>query len=711
MNITLNLAPETGLEQALKNAGIDNPASVTKLAVNGRLYRRDFRYICENMAETLQEIDMSGALLENNILTGHAFENCSALNSVIFPDSLIGINERAFFNCNSLTSVTIPASTVDLEITDIIVEIWAFSGCPNLRAINVHPDNPVYSSEDGILYNREKTELIVIPRGWQGDYVIPPSVVEIGWYAFQECKGLTSIMLNHDLPCHTSEDGVLFNKDKTEVRVYPEGRRGEYVVPDSVVEFHLHAFSSCIGLTSIFIPASVVDMGTSANDIFEKSISYVSEDGEKFWSEENIIEKEERAFRCCSALTSIIAHPDHPLYASEDGVLFSKDKTELLFYPKGRQGDYVIPSSVVKIGNCAFLECTGLTSVTFPESVTHVGREAFHDCTGLKSISIPDSMTFFPSFEGCTALTSVSIPNLVTEIDAITFDKCTGLTSVIISASVERIGGFAFRGCTGLTSVLIPDSVVRIERYAFGGCTGLTSITIPAATVEISEGAFENCSACFTVHPDNPVYYSDGSRQTLKVKNACGKAGNLDWNLTDGVLTISGDGAIPDNNDLHYEFSGKKRLPWYHFRNSVKSLVFKGNISNRSIDTFSKYKNLSSVTFEEFTVPYFKDNSLKINDIINRVFQGYTDSDVWNIDNWFATLMPRMLQEYKRKTYYRPRGMSHEERDEILDRMIFCFSEMPRKTDNETNKQKAHREKMKKEGFALFCKYFEQLHY
>ena len=134
---------------------------------------------------------------------------------------------------------------------------------------------------------------------------------------------------------------------------------------------------------------------------------------------------------------------------------------------------------VVEIGRDAFLNCTGLTSVTIPTSVKTIGWYAFSGCTGLTSISIPDNVTTIDwfAFSNCTGLTSVTIGNGVTCIDASAFAGCTNLTTVTVGTGVASIGWSAFKGCTKLSSINIPGSVTAIDRYAFYNCNSLSSVT------------------------------------------------------------------------------------------------------------------------------------------------------------------------------------------------------------------------------------------
>lgn len=217
-------------------------------------------------------------------------------------------------------------------------------------------------------------------------------------------------------------------------------------------------------------------------------------------------------------------------------------------------GDVVIPSSVVydevtytvtSIGEYAFFDCTGLTSITLPNSVKSIGESAFRSC-GLRSVTIPNSVTSIGryAFGGCIDLTSVSIPNSVTSIGDRAFENCRGLTSITIPNSVTAIGTQAFNYCTSLTAVyitdldawckmeftyyasnplfyakhlylngneinelIIPNSVTSIGAYAFYGFSALTSITIPNSVTLINTGAFSNCSGLTSVTFPNSVGY------------------------------------------------------------------------------------------------------------------------------------------------------------------------------------------------------------
>ena len=201
------------------------------------------------------------------------------------------------------------------------------------------------------------------------------------------------------------------------------------------------------------------------------------------------------AFRECYGLTSVTI----PNSVTSIGD-YAFDQCSVLI-------SITIPNSVTSIGSGAFRGCSGLTSVTIPNSVTSIGDYAFKGCSGLTSVTIPNSVTSigWGAFDGCFGLSSVTIPNSVTSIGGYAFSGCSGLTSVTIPNSVTSIGSGVFSGCSGLTSVTIPNSVTSIGNYAFASCEGLTSVTIPNSVTSIEWDAFKGCSGLTSVTIPNSV--------------------------------------------------------------------------------------------------------------------------------------------------------------------------------------------------------------
>jgi hypothetical protein len=193
-----------------------------------------------------------------------------------------------------------------------------------------------------------------------------------------------------------------------------------------------------------------------------------------------------------------------------------------------------IPSSVTTIMYYAFCGCKGLTSITIPSSVNSIGSNAFMSCSGLKNITIPSSVmsigsdafmdllllievdatnTVYSALDGvlfnkdkttlicCPAGKSgtYTIPSSVTSVVKSAFCGCSRLTTVTIPNSVTSIGDQAFIFCSGLTSVAIPSSVKSIANFVFEGCSSLTNVTIPSSVKSIGDWAFYSCTGLASI--------------------------------------------------------------------------------------------------------------------------------------------------------------------------------------------------------------------
>ena len=210
------------------------------------------------------------------------------------------------------------------------------------------------------------------------------------------------------------------------------------------------------------------------------------------------------------------------------------------FYQCSGLTSVTIPNSVTSIGRSAFESCSGLTSITIPNSVTSIGMRAFFRCKGMNSVEISSSLTNIDNqtFYQCSGLTTVVIPNSVTSIGESAFYSC-GMTSVVIPNSVTNIGNSAFAYCSYLTSLDIPSSVTSIGYGAFNGCSGLTSVVIPSRVTSIGKNAFSSCfslTSVFSYITDVFVTgeeaFSDCEKATLYVPRGTVEAYKLtaDWN-------------------------------------------------------------------------------------------------------------------------------------------------------------------------------------
>ena len=313
-------------------------------------------------------ISLTSITIPNSVTTigEAAFASCTSLASIAIPNSVETIGDYVFGDCIALTSITIPNS-----ITSIGER--SFYNCTSLISIDVSSENNIYASESGVLFDKNKSNLICYPEGKTGTtYVIPNSVTTIGYWAFCNCTNLISITIPNSV---ISIKAAAF---------YNCTSLASIIIPKNITNIEQMTFSSCTSLTSITIPNSVNSIGIGA-------------------------------FSGCTSLSLFEVESENTTYASEDGVLFDKSKTTLICCPGGKTGLYVIPNSVTYIGINAFTSCTSLTSIIIPNSVINIESSAFQDCSNLTSIIIPNSVTTIGNyaFAWCENLTSITNLNPV----------------------------------------------------------------------------------------------------------------------------------------------------------------------------------------------------------------------------------------------------------------------------------------------------------
>ena len=320
------------------------------------------------------------------------------------PDSVNTIYSEAFTGNANLTSIKIPATVT--EIGD-----FALAGISTLEYIDIDTDNEYYASIDGNLYTKDEKSLILYATGKKdGAFTIPDGVTEICDFAFAYCENLLSVVIPDSVLsindsaffCCFALGEVSIGSGVTYIGinafhgcisiteiVIPYGvKRIQYgvfaectslasiTIPDSVTSIGELAFFLCSSLTSIEIPDSVEEIEYAA---FERcmNLTHIT-----IGSGLNAIG--ESVFMYCAALESITVSADNAYFSSIDGNLYSKDGNVLIQYAIGKQdGLFILPDSVITIGERAFFLCTNLSEIVIGQNVTSIGSSAFGWCTYL----------------------------------------------------------------------------------------------------------------------------------------------------------------------------------------------------------------------------------------------------------------------------------------------------------------------------------------
>lgn len=544
----------------------------------------------------------------------------------VIPSAINGktvaiIESLASVECSNLQRIKIPSGVTTIGKAGYSYpELSVFEECSSLTEIIVDGENAWYSSKEGILYNKEKTKLLVCPAAKEGEVAVENGITDVDTSVFQGCNRLTSIMfpssvtsidqyrygwymdgcssleeiiVDADNGLYYSQDGILYKKE-TDVfgnekgmllMRCPAGKKGSVAIPEGVTGIGERAFRDCSSLREIIIPDGTSSIGLSAFQncssltgiMIPKSVSQID-----IWDEEY----EYNVFQNCSSLTGITVDMENEAYASSDGMLFTKDLTKLICCPAGKKGEIAVPDGVTSIAGTAFDDCNSLTKITIPKSVSWLAEPNDNDwrsmtfgrCSSLEEIIVDSYNRIYSSLDGILYSKDMSqlkccppgkkgeveIPDGVQRIRAFSFYNCGFLTSILIPNSVSKIEEIdydeiesnAFLGCSNLTEIKvndgnesyfsldgilyrsyresiyllccpvgkegdikIPENVSDIGSEAFANCINLGDIIIPESVWEIGNEAFRDC-----INLGNVTILGQGGRIGRNVFQGCGNA-------------------------------------------------------------------------------------------------------------------------------------------------------------------------------------------
>ena len=519
----------------------------------------------------------------------YAFKNCTGLSSIEFPDGLTKIGEQAFLGCIGLTSVTIPGSVTDfglmafesctgltaIDVTacESIIRKSAFFGCDNLKRIN----NWTTTSADLFHFNSWSAEE-------DGSGITTP-FIEL-WRGAGNM--LTNATITHD-PITGLTPGLY--TVKILARAYNEGNSTTY--PSGITFFANNASiklsdvgmrsvynSGIVGLSTLLYGELSLDCTVGQDGVLNLSFQIQNAVGDwlSFKNLEYGLKAPDIDFADTNVKALCVANWDtngdgelsetEAAAVTDLGTVFKENTTIQAF------DELQYFTGLTSIGEYAFYNCSGLSSLTIPSGVTSIGERAFRGCTGLTSVRVESGNTFYDSRDNCNAIIQTASNTLI-----------TGCKNTVIPSSVTSIGNYAFYGCGVLTSVTIPNSVTSIGNYAFYGCGSLSSLTIPNSVTSIGYRAFSYCSGLTSVRVESGnTFYDSRDNCNAIIQTA-----------TNTLITGSKNTVIPSSVTSigDYAFIGCTGLTSVNIPNSVTSI---GNYAFRGCSGLTSVIIPSSVT-------------------------------------------------------------------------------------------------------------------
>ena len=528
-----------------------------------------------------------------------AFRDALNLTSVVFEVAADGsstpltIGTRAFLNCTKLAKITLPARLTEIKLQRYTLDGTtvkvgesenAFEGCLSLEAITVASNNQNYKSIDDVLFSKDGRTLLLAPATLSGTYVVPEGTRNVSAGAFIGCNNLEEVVLPSTLvligDCAfyglgnlevVTFKGTSFtdlsvgkyafrNCDDLETVTLEEGSR--------LATLGEGAFMGCKSLEAFSVPATMIKMGAS---VFADCTSLATID---FAADGKTLEFGANAFQNCTALTTVNlpanvskipgvfagctslsavnVDPASTYFTSEDGVVYDVDKTEIIFFPSGKSGEYATPDTLTTINNGVFQNVKNITKMTISNSVTYIGSDAFNGAS-------INNIEFVGEATGALVIGDGAF-------------RGASLGTLVLPAHTVSIGNDAFNSASA-TTITLNEGLGSIGDYAFYNAN--LSLTIPASVKTVGAYCFSGSS-----------YYA-----------------TVSFTLENSQLEVLGDAAFRNNKKLYTVVmpASLKSIGNYAFYNSynISSFTFEENSQLETIGAFAFYYT----EFEEITIP------------------------------------------------------------------------------------------------------------
>ncbi|MDE5593305.1 MAG: leucine-rich repeat domain-containing protein, partial [Clostridiales bacterium] len=416
-----------------------------------------------------------------------AFYGCAQLQTVEYaPNGQdISIGDEAFANCTAFTTVKLPANITSFSG-------GVFAGCNNLTTVEVDPKNNVLTSVDGVLFTKDKTEILFYPFGKEGNYQIPSTVTKISGGAFSGKANVTEITIGKNVTY--IGPGAFRNCVNLETVTFEAGGTAELVIgdgafaacgnlitfklPDRVKNIPDRMLLKAVKLDKIYIPSGVESIG-------EMAFAYVGNSVGDTMTDEVVIPAAVKEIGILAFYYSNLTKVKFEDKASGDLTLEVAEADKKSQNIASPWLDAYFPVNILKGESGLFLSCIYLNSVVLPNGLKTMPSRMFENCISLKQITVPGTVTEMQfAFMNCSQLKTVNFAERGTDTNGkplpLVFKDGYDTTTSDGGAPTHAYYG-VFAGCRMLTDITLPEGLTRISDYCFFNCTSLESLEIPAS--------------------------------------------------------------------------------------------------------------------------------------------------------------------------------------------------------------------------------------
>lgn len=457
-----------------------------------------------------------------------------AITSVDIPDTVENIGEFAFYDCDKLKKITIP------ETVKKIGE-GAFMRCDSLKEVSVAPgirdiggyafrDTPWEEAQSGFVVIND---ILMAYHGSAADVTVPEGIIEINDCAFSRISLNPSYMFI--VKYNTTLKTVKIPDTVTRIGGYAFAGCSNIkrmVLPASVEEIDDYAFGYCEKLAGIDIPEGVKKLGDIVFDNCS-SLARVSVPS-------SLEEMGDCCFMSCTALKTVDISPSNNCFVCVDGVIYSKDMTDLVCcLPAVYRDTYRMPDTVTTVRMWAFYECSRIKDIKCADGIKRLEEETFFGCTALESITLPSDLEY---------------------IDNHVFTYCGSIQSLVIPEKVVDAIGFPFTSMTDLTAVEIPKGLTIIWEGAFDGDRNLRDVYFTGTKEEWNRRNYrkeferDNIKIHFESHMPSRKKIDTAKTSTVPNKIYTGK-----YQKPDVKVTLSGK-ALKKDTDYILDYSNNKNV-------------------------------------------------------------------------------------------------------------------------------------------------------